>query len=76
MTDTPSHRDAGDGVAVYEAVADHLCDAMLAVERVDYNALPADELTALLEARETIANICLQYREQQHARERAQEGDQ
>jgi hypothetical protein len=51
-------------------IADELCDALLAFEHVDYNALTVDELNAVLEARESIEEICLRYRRQQHSQDR------
>lgn len=46
-------------------IADELCDALLAFDHVDYNALTVDELSDLLAARETIEELCLRYRRQQ-----------
>lgn len=44
------------------AIADELCDALVAFERVDYNALPVGELRDLLAARDTVKGLCLSYR--------------
>lgn len=46
-------------------IADELCDALIAVDHVDYNALNVDELRDLLAARETVEELCLCYRRQQ-----------
>lgn len=56
----------GEGmVACPEAIADELCYALLAFDRVDYNALTVDELRDLLTAREIVEELCLRYRRQQ-----------
>lgn len=44
------------------AIADELCDALIAFERIDYNALPVGELRDLLAARDTVKGLCLSYR--------------
>jgi len=49
------------------AIADELCDALVAFDHVDYNALTTDELRALLEARETVTDLCHRYRQQQRS---------
>lgn len=48
-----------------EAIADELAEALLAVEHVDYNALTADQLRDLLDARETLEALCLTHRRRQ-----------
>jgi len=48
-----------------KAIADELCDALLAFDHVDYNALTVDEVRDLLDARETIGQLCKNYRRQQ-----------
>lgn len=48
-----------------QAIADELCDALLAIDHADYNALTVDELRELLDARDTIDELCLRYRRQQ-----------
>jgi len=52
------------------AIADELCDALVAFDHVDYNALTVDELRDLLAARETIDELCLRYRREQGSTER------
>ena len=49
-------------------IADELCDALIAFDHIDYNAVTVGELSELLEARETIEEICLRYRGQQESR--------
>ena len=51
-------------------IADELCDALIAFNHIDYNAVTVGELSELLEARETIEEICLRYRRQQESRGR------
>lgn len=67
---TPNEHDitapAEGRASSYEAIADELSDALLAFEHIDYNALTVDELYNLLEVRETIEELCLRYRRQQH----------
>jgi len=53
--------------STYRAIADELCTALEAFERVDYNALTEDELREVLDARETIEDICLRHRRQQQS---------
>jgi hypothetical protein len=55
-----------------EATADHLAEATLSLDRLNYNVLTPDELQAVLEARERLQEICLRYRQQQP---RTREGD-
>lgn len=55
-------------------IADELCDALLAFDHIDYNAVTVDELSELLEARETIEEICLRYRRQQESHGRRRDG--
>lgn len=55
-------------------IADELCDALIAFDHIDYNAVTTDELSELLEARETIEGICLRYRRQQESRGRCIDG--
>jgi len=55
-------------------IADELCEALEAFTHVDYNAVTTDELTELLEARETIEEICLRYRRQQQSHEGGRDG--
>lgn len=45
-----------------DAIADELCDALIAFDHVDYNALTADELRTLLDARDEVESLCLKYR--------------
>lgn len=45
-----------------DEIADALCDALVAFDHVDYNALTVDELRELLDARETVGDLCLRYR--------------
>jgi len=52
-----------------DEIADELCDALNALDHVDYNALNVDELRELLEARETIETICLHHRRMHDPRE-------
>lgn len=53
-------------------IADELCDALIAFDHIDYNAVTVGELSELLEARETIEEICRRYRHRQesHGRRR------
>lgn len=44
------------------AIADELCDALVAFDRIDYNALLIGELRDLLDARDTVKGLCLSYR--------------
>ena len=53
------------------AIADELADALLAFDRVDYNALAVTELRDLLDARETIEGLCLEHRRVQRNRSEA-----
>ena len=53
-----------------EAIADEFCEALHAFNRVDYNALTHDELRELLDARNTVEELCLAYRRQQGDRGR------
>ena len=55
-------------------IADELCEALEAFSRVDYNAVTADELGELLEARETIEEVCLRYRRQQQSHDGGRDG--
>jgi len=52
-------------------IADELCNALLAFDHVDYNALTADELRDLLEARATLVELCHRYRDLQRSHGRA-----
>lgn len=45
-----------------DAIADELCDALIAFQHVDYNALHPDELRTLLDVRDEVENLCLKYR--------------
>lgn len=47
------------------AIADELADALAAFDHVDYNALTHEELRALLDVRETVADLCETYRRRQ-----------
>jgi hypothetical protein len=58
-----------------EAIADELCEALLAFDHVDYNALTQDELRDLLEARETVGELCTRYRRQQKPRDTVDGGE-
>jgi len=51
----------------YAAIADELCAALKTYDHVDYNALTHDELLELLDARDTVEELCLRYRDQQQA---------
>jgi len=46
-----------------DAIADELCNALVAFDHVDYNALTAGELRTLLDARDDIEELCLKYRQ-------------
>lgn len=46
-------------------IADELSEALVAFDHVDYNALVEDELRELLDARDTVQEMCLKYRHQQ-----------
>lgn len=46
-----------------DAIADELCDALIAFDHVDYNALNPDELRTLLDARDEVESLCLKYRQ-------------
>jgi len=45
-----------------DEIADELADALVAFAHVDYNALTSSELRALLDARSTVEELCLDYR--------------
>ena len=55
-------------------IADELCDATVALEHVNYNALAVGELRELLAARETLMELCKRYRRQQDRRPAGREG--
>lgn len=72
MTDESSDRrgavitaGAEGSAQTYREIADELSTALAAFDHVDYNALTHDELLDLLDARETIEELCLRYRKQQ-----------
>jgi hypothetical protein len=50
------------------AIADELSEALVAFDHVDYNAVTVDELRELLDARDTVEELCLRYRRQQPQR--------
>lgn len=52
------------------AAADHLSEALLAVERVDYNVPLEDELADLLAAKATLGDLCRELRQRQHSEQR------
>jgi len=45
-----------------QAVADELAEAISHIDHVDYDALLVEDLRALLDARETLEDICLKHR--------------
>ena len=59
------------------AIADELSEALVAFDRVDYNALTHDELRELLDVYETVQDLCLQQRRNQpgHSNTPAPGGD-
>lgn len=56
---------AEGAAATPKGIADELSDALDAFDHVDYNALPESELRELLDARDTVEELCLRYRDQQ-----------
>ena len=66
MTDALTAPNEG-AASTPSAIADELCDALNAFTHVDYNALTADELRDLLEARATVVELCHHYRDLQRS---------
>ena len=58
-----------DDPAVVATAADELCDATLAIEHVDFNALREDQLRDLLDAKATVSRITKELRRRQPCRE-------
>ena len=59
----------------HQAVADHLSEALLSIERLDYNIPAEPELRELLDAKETIHELCLAHRKAQRGKERQEDND-
>lgn len=57
--------------STHKEIADELSEILVHFDHIDYNAPHPNVLEELLEARDTINELCLQYREDQHAAERS-----
>jgi len=65
----------GEGSATTRReIADELSSALTSFERVDYNVFTSDELRELLDAQETIEELCLSYRGE-HQRKQRERGE-
>lgn len=59
--------------ARFDRAADGLCDVIMAIERTDYNCIPEPDLLELMEAYQTIRDICHECRQNQSDARRARE---
>jgi len=59
---TGAHEGEAD---THKEIADELSEALTQIERVDYDALVHGNLRELLDARETIEELCLKHRNMQ-----------
>lgn len=79
MTDNELTAPEEGRASTPSAIADELCDALVAFDHVDYNALTVDELRDLLGARDVIEELCLRHRERSSThtggRERRESGN-
>lgn len=58
-----------------DRAADGLCEVILAIEDVDYNCLMEADLLELMEAFQTVSEICHHYRDEQHTARRKRKQD-
>jgi hypothetical protein len=60
--DVPVAGDHGGEAEAFGAVADHLAEATLELERLDRNVPTDEELRTILDAKTDLREICLRYR--------------
>lgn len=66
MTDLTAPSEGSASSA--EEIVDELCEVLMALEHIDYNALSVDELSEVLEVQQSIQELCLRYRRRQDGR--------
>jgi hypothetical protein len=62
MSDGELTAPAEGSASTPDEIADELCEVLTRFAHVDYNALTSSELRALLDARSTVEELCLDYR--------------
>lgn len=59
----------------FQAAADQLSDALVALERMDYNVPVESDLQTILAARDDLSEVCQRLRADQQASRRRNEAD-